>query len=124
MVPRTGVSCSARPDYSNDPHRCKLAASPPSNQACLRASPVAGPAGINPPGTAHGRGVISLTFWQKCVWVGAALVIVVSLLVITRTAETSGPAGHSAGQAEYFSFQDNTRSETHYAVRDGDRAVV
>jgi len=65
-----------------------------------------------------------LTFWQKGVWMEAALVIVVSLLVITRTAETSSPAGTSTGQAEYFSFQDSTRSETHYAVRDGGRAVV
>jgi hypothetical protein len=69
--------------------------------------------------------VIPLTFWQKCVWVGAALVIVVSLLMITRTAETSSPAPAAVtGQAEYFTFQDNTHGETHYAVRDGDHAVI
>jgi hypothetical protein len=72
--------------------------------------------------------VIALTFWQKSVWVGAAVLIVVSLLTITRTAETSSPsiapAGPSTGQAEYFSFQDGSRSETHYVVRDGDRAVI
>jgi len=69
--------------------------------------------------------VISLTFWQKSVWVGAALLIVVSLLMITRTAETSSPTPpSSSGQAEYYSFQDSSRSETHYVVRDGDRAVV
>jgi hypothetical protein len=67
-----------------------------------------------------------LTFWQKCVWVGAAALIVVSLLMITRTAETSSPAPAAAatGQAEYFTFQDNTHAETHYAVREGDRAVI
>lgn len=69
--------------------------------------------------------MIPLTFWQKSVWVGAALVIVVSLLMITRTAETSSPAPLAAtGQTEYFTFQDNTHGETHYAVRDGDRAVI
>jgi hypothetical protein len=69
--------------------------------------------------------VISLTFWQKSVWVGAALLIVVSLLMITGTAETSSPTPPPPnGQAEYFSFQDSSRSETHYVVRDGDRAVV
>jgi len=71
---------------------------------------------------------MALTFWQKSVWVGAAVLIVVSLLTITRTAETSSPqipsAGPSTGQAEYFSFQDGSRSETHYVVRDGDRAVI
>ena len=66
-----------------------------------------------------------MTFWQKCVWVGAALLIVVSLLMITRTAETSSPTlSPTSSQTEYFSFQDGSRSETHYAVRDGDRAVV
>jgi hypothetical protein len=69
--------------------------------------------------------VISLTFWQKSVWVGAALLIVVSLLMVTRTAETSSPTPPPPnGQAEYYSFQDSGRSETHYVVRDGDRAVV
>jgi len=68
--------------------------------------------------------VISLTFWQKSVWMGAALLIVVSLLMITRTAETSSPTPPPNGQTEYFSFQDSGRSETHYVVRDGDRAVV
>jgi hypothetical protein len=69
--------------------------------------------------------VISLTFWQKSVWVGAALLIVVCRLMITRTAETSSPTPPSPNdQAEYYSFQDSSRSETHYVVRDGDRAVV
>jgi len=68
--------------------------------------------------------VIPLTFWQKSVWVGAALLIVVSLLMITRAAETSSPAPQSTGQAQYFTIQDNTHAETHYAVRDGDRAVI
>ena len=70
--------------------------------------------------------MIVLTFWQKCIWVGAALVIVVSLFAITQTAETSSPplpAG-STDQAEYFSFQDGSRSETHYVVRDGDHTVI
>jgi hypothetical protein len=67
--------------------------------------------------------VISLTFWQKSVWAGAALLIVVSLLMITRTAETSSPTlTPPSGQTEYFSFQDSGRS--YYVVRDGDRAVV
>ena len=65
-----------------------------------------------------------MTFWQKMVWAGAALLIVVSLLVITRTAETSSPTAPSISQAEYFTFQDSTRAETHYAVRDGGHAVV
>lgn len=68
--------------------------------------------------------MISLTFWQKCVWVGAALLIVVSLLMVTRTAETSSPMLSSNAQPEYYSFQDSSRSETHYVVRDGDHAVV
>jgi hypothetical protein len=71
--------------------------------------------------------VIVLTFWQKCIWAGAALVIVVSLFAITRTAETSSPtlpAGTTTSQADYFSFQDGSRSETHYVVRDGDRTVI
>jgi hypothetical protein len=67
---------------------------------------------------------MALKFWQKSVWVGAAVVIVVSLLMITRTAETSSPAVSAASQTEYFTFQDSSRSETHYAVRDGDRDVV
>ncbi len=67
-----------------------------------------------------------MTFWQKCIWVGAALVIVVSMLVLTQTAETSSPAVSlgGSGQTEYYQFQDGSRAETHYAVRDGDRAVV
>ena len=69
-----------------------------------------------------------MAFWQKCVWAGAALLIVVSLLVITHTAETSSPAlpstGLTGGQASYYSFQDSSKAETHYAVRDGDRAVI
>jgi hypothetical protein len=75
-------------------------------------------------GNRAGKGVIPLTFWQKCVWVSAALLIVVSLLMVTRTAETSSPAPPSSSQPEYFTFQDTSRSETHYAVRDGDRAVI
>ena len=65
-----------------------------------------------------------MTFWQKSVWVGAALLIVVSLLMVTRTAETSSSTPPPNGQPEYFSFQDSSRSETHYVVRDGDHAVV
>jgi hypothetical protein len=70
--------------------------------------------------------VIQLTFWQKCVWVGAALLIVVSLLSLTQTAETSSPAVSTgaSGQSEYYSFQDTSRAETHYVVRDGDRTVI
>jgi hypothetical protein len=70
--------------------------------------------------------VISLTFWQKCVWVGAALLIVVSLLTITRTAETSSGTvpQTTSSQPEYFSFQDSSRSETYYGVRDGGHAIV
>src|SRR5437899_2009173 len=49
-----------------------------------------------------------MTFWQKLVWVGAALLIVVSLLVITRTAETSSPTAPSTSQAEYLTFQDRS----------------
>ena len=69
-----------------------------------------------------------MTFWQKCVWVGAAVVIVVSMLVLTQTAETSSPAvsttSAAPAQSEYFTFQDSGRSETHYAVRDGGRDIV
>jgi len=68
--------------------------------------------------------VIRLTFWQKSVWLGAALLIVVSLLMITRTAETRSPAPPATSQPDYFTFQDTSRSETHYAVHDGDRAVI
>lgn len=68
--------------------------------------------------------MIVLTFWQKCVWAGCGLLILVSMLVITRTAETSSPTVQASSQPEYYSFQDNSRSETHYAVRDGDRAVI
>jgi hypothetical protein len=70
--------------------------------------------------------VIQLTFWQKCVWVGAALLVVVSLLSLTRTAETSSPtmAVQASGQSDYYSFQDSSRAETHYVVRDGDRTVI
>jgi hypothetical protein len=82
------------------------------------------PGGPRAIGNRAGKGVIPLTFWQKCVWVGAALLIVVSLLMITRTAETSSPAPPSIGEAPYFTFQDSTHGETHYAVRDGDRAVI
>ena len=68
-----------------------------------------------------------LNLWQKCVWVGAALLIVVSLLSLTHTAETSSPAGStgaSTAGTQYYSFQDSGRAETHYVVRDGDRSVV
>lgn len=67
-----------------------------------------------------------MTFWQKCVWVGAALLIVVSLLSLTRTAETSSPSVSvpPGGQTEYYQFQDTSRAETHYVVRDGDRTVI
>ena len=66
-----------------------------------------------------------LNLWQKCVWVGAALLILVSLLSLTRTAETSSPATTaSTGGAEYYSFQDNGRAETHFVVREGDRSVI
>jgi hypothetical protein len=65
-----------------------------------------------------------MTNWQKCVWAGALLLIVVSLLSLSRTAETSSPSRPASGQAEYFSFQDGSRSETYYGVRDGDRAVI
>jgi hypothetical protein len=74
------------------------------------------------------KGVIRLAFWQKCLWAGAALVIVVSLLVITRTAETNSAAlpstGQTTGQAPYYSFQDTSRTETHYVAREGDRTVI
>jgi hypothetical protein len=65
-----------------------------------------------------------LSFWQKCVWVGAAIVVVVSLLVLSQTAETSSPRASSGSQAEYYTIQDNNRSEIHYVVRDGDRRVI
>ena len=68
--------------------------------------------------------MISLRFWQKCVWVGAAVVIVVSLLVLSQTAETSSPVSTGGSQAEYYTIQDNSRSEIHYVVRDGDRRVI
>jgi hypothetical protein len=70
--------------------------------------------------------VIALTFWQKCFWVGAGLLILVSLFSLTRTAETSSPSAsvRPSGQSEYYSFQDTSRAETHYAVRDGDRTVI
>jgi hypothetical protein len=130
MVPRTGVLCSARPDYSNDHKRCKLAVSflPEPAHLCAHEEAVGPghqPGGQSLAGKCAGKGVIRLTFWQKCVWLGAALVIVVSLLMITRTAETSSPAPPATNnQPDYFTFQDTSRSETHYAVRDGDRAVI
>ena len=65
-----------------------------------------------------------MSFWQKCVWLGAAAVVVASLLMITRTAETSSPTPPAANQPDYFTFQDTSRSETHYAVRSGDQAVI
>src|SRR5713226_9143048 len=113
MVPRTGVLCSARPDYSNDHERCKLAVSfapgecvsMAHGEAVGLACPGRRPDGPRAIGNRAGKGVIPLTFWQKSVWVGAALLIVVSLLMITRAAETSSPAPQSNGQAQYFTIQ-------------------
>lgn len=65
-----------------------------------------------------------MKMWQKCVWLGAGVVIVVSLLVITRTAETNSPRLSTSGQGEYFSFRDGSRSEVQYGYRDGNRAVI
>jgi len=56
--------------------------------------------------------------------VGAALVIVVSLLVLSQTAETSSPSAMGSSQTEYYTIKDSGRSETHYVVRDGDRRVI
>lgn len=99
--------------------------SPLSTEGRGLACPGRGPGGPCAPGKRAGKGVRGLRFWQKCVWVGAALVIVMSLLMITRTADTSSPAPTAAtGEAKYFTFQDSTHGDTHYAVRDGDRAVI
>jgi hypothetical protein len=44
--------------------------------------------------------------------------------MVTRTAETSSPVITTASTSEYFSFQDSSRSETHYGVREGGQAVI
>jgi hypothetical protein len=80
--------------------------------------------GLCPAGKHTEKGVILLSFWQKLVWLGAAVVIVVSMLVLTQNAETSSATAPTVSQPVYFTFQDSGRSEMHYAVRDGDRAVV
>ena len=71
--------------------------------------------------------MIVLNNWQKCVWAGALLLILVSLFSLTGTAETSSSgrvSRASGGQTEYFSFQDSGKSETYYGVREGDRSVI